>query len=216
MTMADDASPTLRERQAEHVAREIRLAFVRLVNERGPNGFSLRDVANEAGVSERTLYRYYPGRDELIRGVRERENATMEDQLRAVRARIANLDDPDSIAKVFAVFEANRDLVTASDALRLAGRDQGGSASRTDEVRRIVVEQLDVDPAAVTQLVGLIRTISSSTGWMRMTDPDVGLDSREAGYAAQWALEVLVDAARHEAGPLRPGGRNRGSDRRPT
>lgn len=204
--MSIEEQPTLRERQAERVARDIRLAFIRLVNDKGPNGFSLRDVATEAGVSERTLYRYYPSRDELIQGIQANENAAMEEQLATLRTRIAEMDDPESVAKVFEVFEDHADLVKAAGLLRLSGNDQHASASRTETVRRIVAERFDLDDEAVRQMVGLIRALSSSAGWMRMTDPDVGLDSREAGFAAQWALQILFDAVRNESGPLRPTG----------
>lgn len=209
-----EESTTLRERQAQQVAADIRHAFVRLVNRTGPNGFSLRDVATEAGVSERTLYRYYPGRDELVRAVQDHENADLERQLAAVRAHLTDLSDPETVARVFEVFEANRDLVEASGLLRASGDDHGASASRTDEVHRIVSRDFDLSDEGVRQLVGVIRAISSSAGWLRMTAPDVGLDSREAGHAAQWALEVLLAAARDESGPLRPRGDRHDAHRR--
>lgn len=204
--MTVDDQPTLRERQATQVATEIRRAFLHLVNAKGPNGFTLRDVAAEAGVSERTLYRYYPGRDELVQGIQDHENAELEAQLSARRASLFGDAGPDTIADVFEVFEAHRDLVRAAGLLRESGIDRGASATRTDQVRRAVGENFDLPDEAVTQLVGLIRVLTSSAGWMRMTDPDVGLDSRSAGYAAQWALEILLDAARREPGPLRPRG----------
>lgn len=207
--MTVEEAPTLRERQAEQVAREIRLAFIRLVNSNGPNGFSLRDVATEAGVSERTLYRYYPGREELVQGVHANESAAMEEQLGPIRARVPDLSDPEIVARVFEVFEENGELVKAAGLLRSSGADQDGSAARTDEIRRVVAGNPELADEVVPQLVGLIRAISSSAGWMRMTGPDVGLDSREAGFAAQWALEVLLDAARDETGPLRPRGGTR-------
>lgn len=204
--MTVDEQPTLRERQAQQVAAEIRRAFLHLVNSRGPNGFTLRDVAGEAGVSERTLYRYYPGRDELVQGIQENENTDLEAQLASRRASLFEHPGPDTIADVFELFEEHRDLVRAAGLLRESGIDQGASATRTHQVRRSVEANLDLPDEAVTQLVGLIRVLTSSAGWMRMTDPDVGLDSRSAGHGAQWALEILLDAARHESGPLRPRG----------
>ena len=205
--MTVEETATLRERQAEQVAREIRRAFIRLVNSKGPNGFSLRDVASEAGVSERTLYRYYPNREELVEGIQANENAGMEERLRPIRSQVADLSDPEILAGVFEVFEEHHDLVKASALLLSSGADRGRSDERTEEIRRVVAENPDLADEVAPQLVGLIRAISSSAGWMRMTGPDVGLDSREAGYAAQWALEVLLEAAQNETGPLRPKGR---------
>jgi AcrR family transcriptional regulator len=208
-----DEQPTLRERQAQQVATEIRLAFVDLVNSKGPNGFSLRDVATAAGVSERTLYRYYPGRDEIVQGINDHEFAAMENKLEESRQRLTDLSDPETVAKVFEIFEEYVDFVQAADLLRLSGYDKTGTADRTEEVRRTVARNFDIAEEAAPQLVGLIRVISSSAGWIRMTSDDVGLDSREAGYAAQWALEVLIDAAQKEQGRLRPRGGDHGPDR---
>lgn len=205
--MTVEEHPTLRERQAQQVATEIRLAFVHLVNSHGPNGFSLRDVATAAGVSERTLYRYYPGRDDIVQAINDHELSAMEEKLRETRQQVTDLSDPETVAMVFEVFEENVDVVRAADLLRMSGYDSAGATGRTDDVRRAVARDLDVDEAAMRQLVGLVRVISSSAGWIRMTSADVGLDSREAGYAAQWALEVLIDAAQKEQGPLRPKGR---------
>lgn len=208
--MSVDEQPTLRERQAQQVAAEIRRAFLRLVNSRGPDGFTLRDVAVEAGVSERTLYRYYPGRDELVQGIQDNENAVLEARLAEIRRTLLDeLSDPDTIAHVFEVFDEHRDLVRAAGLLRQSGIDRGASATRTGQARRAVEAELDLPDEAITQFVGLIRALTSSAGWMRMTEPDVGLDSQSAGHAAQWALEVLLDAARHETGPLRPKGGSR-------
>lgn len=204
-TTVDD-QPTLRERQAQQVATDIRLAFVRLVNAKGPNGFSLKDVATAAGVSERTLYRYYPGRDEIVQAVNDHELAQMEAELKVTRRRLTDLSDPETVARVFEIFEEHGEFVRAADLLRLWGYGGAGSATRTDEVRRTITRDLDLDDEAVQQLVGLIRVISSSAGWIRMTSDDVGLDSRRAGLAAQWALEVLIDAAQRQPGPLRPEG----------
>lgn len=209
MPPGTEAQPTLRERQAQQVAGDLRRAFIRLVNDKGPNGFSLRDVAEDAGVSERTLYRYYPSRDDLVRAIRAHETAALEADLAAVRGRLTDLDDPETIARTFEIFETHTDVVTASGVLRASGIDHGESAARTDETRRRLAEDPALDAAVVPQLVGLVRAISSSAGWRRMTDSDVGLDSREAGYAAQWALEVLLDAARDQTGPLRPRGATR-------
>lgn len=205
--MTVDQQPTLRERQAQQIAADIRLAFVRLVNSKGPNGFALKDVATAAGVSERTLYRYYPGRDEIVQAVNDNEMSEMEARLKVARSRLTDLSDPETVANVFEIFEQHDEFVRAADLLRLWGYDGAGSATRTDEVRHVIARDLDLHDEAVQQLVGLIRVISSSAGWIRMTGADVGLDSRRAGLAAQWALEVLIDAAQREPGPLRPRGK---------
>ncbi len=204
--MTVEEQPSLRDRQAQHVAKEIRLAFVDLVNLKGPNGFSLKDVATSAGVSERTMYRYYHGREEIVEAINQHELASMEAQLEQARIRLTDLSDPEIMARVFEIFEESGEFVRAYDLLRQSGQKGAESAGRTEEVRQAVAQNFGIAEAAVPQLVGLVRLMSSSTGWIRMTSADVGLNSREAGYAVQWALEVLIDAARNEPGTLRPKG----------
>ncbi len=204
--MSVDEQPSLRERQAQQVGTDLRQAFIRLVVDKGPNGFALRDVAAEAGVSERTLYRYYPNRDALIAGVRENENAEMEVRLGEVRRALTDISDPEAMANVYEIFEEYRDFVRAAAILRQAGITDSDSGARTARLRSAVEGLANVPPAAHDQLTGLVRALSSSDGFMRMTGPDVGLSAREAGYAAQWAIQVLLDAAASADGPLRPKG----------
>jgi AcrR family transcriptional regulator len=202
--MTSSETLSLRERQAAGVREDLRSAFVRLIVEKGVNGFSLHDVAEAAGVSDRTLYRYYPSREALVAGVRENENEQMERRLRDLRGNLADLSDTESFATAFEVFEEHGDLIRAAALLRQAGVGDDSSQQRTDEIRSVITANADVGEAALGQLLGLIRTLSSSDGWMRMTGEDIGLDSREAGYAVHWAMQVLLAAARDETGPLRP------------
>ena len=207
--VAASESLSLRERQAAGVREDLRSAFVRLIIEEGVNGFSLHDVAEAAGVSDRTLYRYYPSREALVAGVRENENEQMERRLRDLRGNLADLSDTGSFAAAFEVFEEHGDLVRAAALLRQAGVGDESSQQRNDEIRSVITANADIGEEALGQLFGLIRTLSSSDGWMRLTGEDIGLDSREAGYAVHWAMQVLLAAARDETGPLRPRGETR-------
>jgi AcrR family transcriptional regulator len=207
--MTETTGETLRERQARAVRDELRHAFVHLVAERGLDGFALVDVAAAAGVSERTLYRHYPSRDDLVRAIKEEDVAAMDREL-LERAGPYDLDDPEALVHVYEVFERHTELMKVGRVLRLAGMDARASATRTEYVRR----QFEgiVHPEALDQVVAISRALGGVDAWLRMREPDVDLDSRRAGHAVQWALQVLFREARTADGPLVPSSGGVGTD----
>lgn len=196
------SEPSLRERQAEDVRKRLRAAFISLVVERGPDGFALTEVAAAAGVSERTLYRYYPNREALIEGVISENVARFEEELGRRVGDRSDFDNPELVAETFAVFEEHAELIAAARMLRRAGLDSAAGARRTQIAR----EQLapHIPPAALDQVVALVRILMGSDAWLRISERDLDLDSRQAGYAVQWAVQVLVREAAAADGPLRP------------
>lgn len=199
-----DASPTLRKRQSERVREEIRAAFVKLAVERGVHAFSMHDVAETAGVSHRTLYRYYPSRDALINGVLDDAFVKVEAAKRTTHAADElGRGHPDAIAGAFEAFEQHADLVRTAARIREANPSEERREARTEAVRSYLQES-GVDPSALDALTVLVRMLTGSDGWIRMTSPEFGLESREAGLAAHWAAQVLIRAAAERHGPLRP------------
>lgn len=202
----DNPPTTLRERQGQRVRDELRHAFVQLAVERGVHAFSLHDVAEAAGVSDRTLYRYYPTRDALVDDVLDDNTSVVEAAKRDRRLGgddNGGLDRPDSVAGAFEVFEEHADLVRVATLIRESGLTDHGREARTDDVREFL-RASGVHADALDALATLVRMLTGSDGWIRMTSPEFGLASREAGLAAHWAVQVLVAAAAGHDGPLRP------------
>jgi AcrR family transcriptional regulator len=202
--VTEAARPTLRQRQAEELRATIRAAFIGLVLDRGPTGFSLHDVADAAGISDRTLYRHYASRDALVEAVLEEDVAAFERERRIDPKSTDLHGDPEAMAHVFEQFEQHADLIRALRMLRASGEEDRAATERTQAVRERV-EAEGCHPAAVEQLTALLRLVTGSDGWARMREPDLALDPGEAGYAAHWAAQVLLRAAREVDGPLRPG-----------
>ena len=196
---------SLRERQAEELRASLRSAFIGLVLERGGSAFSLHDVAAAAGVSDRTLYRHSPNREALIEAVTTEEAAELE---RERRDDVAGMEatlfsDRDVVADAFELFEKHADLIHALRMLRASGEQNPAAAQRT-RLAREQIRDAGIHPDAVEQLTALLRLVSGGDAWARMAEPDLGLDARTAGYAAHWAAQVLIRAAREVEGPLRP------------
>jgi AcrR family transcriptional regulator len=61
-----NASRTARARARDELTREIKEAARRQLTEHGGAALSLRAVARELGLASSAIYRYFPGRDELL------------------------------------------------------------------------------------------------------------------------------------------------------
>lgn len=57
---------SLRERNKQRTRRDVVDALVALVTERGTLEFTVQEVSDRAGVPLRTLYRYFPSRQDLV------------------------------------------------------------------------------------------------------------------------------------------------------
>lgn len=67
--MTDSALiPDLRATKRQETARRITVAARRLTVEHGVDGFTMDDLALAAGVSRRTLFNYFPGKDDAVLG----------------------------------------------------------------------------------------------------------------------------------------------------
>lgn len=87
----DDTLDVHRTQQREAIYR----AAVELVAEHGLAGVAMADVARRAGISRATLYKYFPGVEEILAGhmIQEvlREHRRLEEQLGVVEAPLERL-----------------------------------------------------------------------------------------------------------------------------
>jgi AcrR family transcriptional regulator len=86
-----DGRPTLRARRREEALDAIRAAAHRELVTVGAAALSLRAVAREVGMAPSALYRYFPGRDDLLTDLVVR---AFDDQADAVEAAAARHRDP--------------------------------------------------------------------------------------------------------------------------
>lgn len=203
---AEPMTSGLRHRQADQVRDQIQSVFIELVLSKGFEGFTMQELADSAGVSVRTLYRYFPSREALTDFVRE-EATRAQEEMQAQRGDRDWTENPEFFAITFEHFEKRRDLIRAGRAMRESHIEPTGARKRTEDLRQWVQANNDIGPESADQMMGLLRLLGSSDSWLRLTDEDVGLNSREAGYAVQWAMEVLINAANDVDGPLRPRGK---------
>jgi AcrR family transcriptional regulator len=203
---AETVHGSLRDRQTEQVREELRHHFIELILAKGFEGFTMQDLADAAGVSVRTVYRYFPSREAFAEDLREQARRSQE-KMEARRGPGEWTENPDFFATTFQAFEERADLIRAGRVIRESGIDPVGVHDRTEEVRARLEESDDVHPEAVAQMTGLLRLLGSTDAWLRLTEGDIALDSRTAGHAVQWAMEVLIETVKGVEGPLRPKGK---------
>ncbi|MFQ5944012.1 MAG: TetR/AcrR family transcriptional regulator [Anaerolineales bacterium] len=63
------AEPTTRERRHARTRDEILAAALEIINEKGPDGLSLREIARRVDYSPAGLYEYFGSKDEIIAAV---------------------------------------------------------------------------------------------------------------------------------------------------
>jgi AcrR family transcriptional regulator len=180
----------LRDGQQQQTRDRILEAAVAQIAEDGLAELTVPLVAERAGVSLRTVYRHFPTKDDLIDSVGE--------------FRDADLRPPESIAELlentpalFEGFEARDDLVRAAD-VSAAGRQIHDRARRrrAKALAKIFEEvTADLSPAEARRLVAAVQVLWSTRAWLTLHD-NWGMDGREAGRAAQWAIRTLIEEAR--------------------
>lgn len=182
------ASP-LRERQKADTRALILATVERLLSDRSLGELSLATVAQEAGITERTVYRHFETREQLL-----------EATWAAVNDAIGIKDFPRTAEelierpkKLFPAFEERSEVIRAMLAspqgreLRLHANTQRQSAIRA----AVKSARPNLREPALTRLCAAVQVFCSASGWATMTDY-WGLDSAEAGRAASEAIAELL------------------------
>jgi AcrR family transcriptional regulator len=186
----------LRERQAAVVRAAILDALATRLDHDDPDDVAMPQVAADAGISLRTLYRYFPTKEAMFDAVGDH-----------VVARLGlprEIRDADDIARVFRE-SARRgaqspELVRSMLVTRLGRRAR--SSHRRRRVESImtalagVTAHLPPDEARARQ--GAVAYLASLPAWITISE-ECGLDAEDAQRGLAWAIQTLVDALRQEA-----------------
>jgi AcrR family transcriptional regulator len=186
---------TLRDRQAALARTAIFEALVKHLEAGDADDLSMEELAREAGVSRRTLYRYFPSRTELLTAAGEwiRDEALQlpvgigpEGIAGSFRAAAARLSEHPTLARALLRTQTGR-------AMRSGYRDARARAIRA-EVRREVPRLPDRE---VERAAAVLGYLCSSRAWITIQD-ESGLEARDAQGAVEWAIETLLDRLRRD------------------
>ncbi len=184
-------------RHAEATRKAILEAAADLFLERRGQGFSIQDVGDRAGLTHRTVYRYFSTRQELMAATAQHlapdvagehfpEMSTVEEWIDGVGAHFALIE---------ANFEVVRSVVVAvlaSDEFPLQGRDTLDRETRHWEVFRRQFSNLPDDDARRT--FATLRHLRSSVSYLffRLR---FGLSPAEATESVRTAASQIVEQA---------------------
>lgn len=179
----------LRQKQAAATRELILRALAEQLALSGLEEFSMADAAERAGVSTRTIYRYFPNRDAILEAV----GTWVDNQLGELPYPTTPADVARLAELVFPRFEENAALIEA-----LLQSELGQNVrSRLRAKRRQAVEEALV---AVTQgqamaaaKRALIGHLVTAETWRHLRD-EFGVGGDESGEAVAWAVRVLVAA----------------------
>lgn len=196
--MNGNAAP-LRQRQAQQVRTALLEAAISQME--GSSDVSMAEVAEAAGVSLRTLYRYFPDRASLLHAAGDHLYRSL-----GVPFEIAG---PEDIAASFR--EAARRLGTRPQLTRALVRSEPGELSRST-VRRQRLEAIrgalapltdTLDPRTAQHASAVIAHLCSAASWVSIAD-ECGLSDPDAQEAVGWAIDALLATLRKEDRGLRP------------
>lgn len=193
--------PTFHERHRLATRELILDAIERRLVDGGLDELTFLQVAQEAGVSDRTVYRHFPTREALLDAFWGRiqqtlglEEATRSwvDYLATRPAAFASMDRRERMMRA----------VMSSEQARTARRRL--NPDRQAGIRRVVAEAVgDLPEPAFTELCALAHLLGSAPAWQTLKD-DWGFDGAEAGRVVSQAIATLAAAAKSRAGTEAP------------
>ena len=169
----------LREEQKEATRQRILDAAGKLMEDRGLQQFSYAALAEQAGVTERTVYRHFPSKDALLQGLWE---------WYAQRTRFGAIPqtERDLLAqplRTFPAFEKDEELCRA---LWLSPQGRDFRLSNVEERK-----------AGIKAAAAVVHLLVSGTALWTMKDY-WGLSGEEAGKASAMAMGMMLNAAREK------------------
>ena len=202
----DSAKPRyhspLRSRQKEQT-RDLILDAVDAILRGAPlSEVTIAAVSRQADVTERTIYRHFPTREDLldavwrralhaVTGGQDRQLETIDQILDLTRA-------------AYRTFDANEGIVRA-----LIAAPEGVDASRQPEEARLAMLRAayagmlaGVAEDEVNAVVMATHVLSGASAWSHLRDY-CGLDGAEGGKAAALAIELIVAGAKARASAAR-------------
>ncbi len=189
----------LREEQKEQTRQRIIDAAVKLMGEKGLQDFSFSAIAKAAGVQERTVYRHFPNKTELLNGIwlwyqaNSRYGAipsTEQELLSQPLRTFAAFDEMEQLSRAVWSTPEGREFRLSN----IEERKAGIKASVADATRGLPARQAE-------WLTAVIHVVNSGTAWQTMKDY-WGFSGEDAGKAAAFVTELLLNAARQNIPPV--------------
>jgi len=190
-------SKGLRAQRKAETRADILAALNRLLTRDHPSTLSMPAVSAEAGVSLRTLYRYFPTKADLVdAAARQLNSMTSADP----DGKLIEFDATDMLAAMTRQFEGFDGNVAA---LRSQHVSDGGREIRQHRLaaaRRVAsttIEEfgIELDHNDAARLADASIAVTSSSMYLELVDR-MGYDSNQAASLSVWMVEALLSHAK--------------------
>ncbi len=182
----------LRRRQQAATRDAILEATGLLVETEGLDALSYAAIAAKAGVQERTVYRHFPTKGDLLEAFWRWVN----DQAGIGGFPVSEAELLRLPPEVYARFDERAGMMAAlvfsegGRKFRLRVNEE-----RQDAYRALLAERTEaLDPDVAQRLRAVVQLLYSATAWATLRD-HWGLDGRSSAETVSWAIRCLVDAA---------------------
>lgn len=172
-------------------------AYAELIEEVGTDDVSFRLIALRAGVGERTVFRHYPTRVDLLLAT----SAWIERTIFTREESESIFDVPIAIREAMEAYDRRPELahVVAETEMRgVNGAEPAPQRRHLEEMLQREVPSLDADEQRV--IVAALCHLDSSATWVTMRR-ELGMSGRDIADAATWAAEAILDPIRDLGGP---------------
>lgn len=187
------SAASLREQQAEVARQRILAAVAELIEHAGAEELTMPQVAAAAGISLRTVYRYYPTREQLLEAAGRWIGGELLRQ-----GYPESLDDvADSFQAACGVFDRQPGLVRAM-ALSQLGREARGyrRGERLAAIRKVLDDEVgDLPESELRHAEAVLAYLHNMLAYATLRE-EHGLRGDEIGEALGWAIRTLVDDLR--------------------
>ncbi|GLI26299.1 hypothetical protein ARHIZOSPH14_05410 [Agromyces rhizosphaerae] len=172
-------------------------AYAELIEEVGTDDVSFRLIALRAGVGERTVFRHYPTRVDLLLATAAWIEATIFSRQESESI----FDVPIAIREAIEAYDRRPELahVVAETAMRgVNGSEPAPQRAHLDAMLRREVPALD--DAERRDIVAALCHLDSSATWVTMRR-ELGMSGRDIADAATWSAEAILDPIRDLGAP---------------
>jgi AcrR family transcriptional regulator len=166
-------------------------AVAEIINEGRILEFSIKEVADRAGVSYGSVYRHFPTRESLLEALYEKASEMMAETSSGFLQSIEEI--PRMARETVGIFEVQGKIVQAFTIALLANNIQPSSRKERDQrIEQLVLERHpELDQIRAREMSAVISHLYSSLTWTTLKGR-FGLNGTEAANALNWALHILI------------------------